>query len=145
VTLPTHIIAGLVVGKITGNYPLALSTSVLIDADHLQSYFKSGILTKPKKLWAAVTDHHDPYGDQRGYLHNLAVFGIISAIAMLTFGVAAYPFVVAWLVHIILDALDKSPYWPLYPYKKFHISGFIRYASFQEGLFALALTVIYFL
>ncbi len=51
----THFIAGLLIGKLTGNYTFALVGAVLIDVDHLFSYVKHRVLcpsasTKPQPL-----------------------------------------------------------------------------------------------
>lgn len=77
-TLPTHFLLGMILGKVTGNYPIAIAASVIIDLDHLQSYISHGIILKPKKLWKTLTDQNDPWGDQRGVLHNIAFFGIVA-------------------------------------------------------------------
>ena len=143
-TLPSHLIVGLIIGKVTGNYPFAITSSVLVDIDHLQSYLKSGVISKPKLFWKTITDQSDPYGDQRGYLHNFIVFIILSTILLMVFGYALFPLVLGWLGHLFLDALDNSDYWPLYPYKLINFKGPILYASFQEIIFSSILLVIYF-
>lgn len=144
-TLPSHIIAGLIIGKLTGNYPLAIASSTLIDVDHLQSYIKSGVILKPKLFWKTITDQADPYGDQRGYLHNLAIFFFTSAILFIAFSYAILPLILGWFGHLLLDMLDNSDYWPFYPKKWLNLKGPIIYASFQEVIFAIFLIVIYFL
>jgi membrane-bound metal-dependent hydrolase YbcI (DUF457 family) len=144
VTIPTHLIAGLLIGKLTGNYPLAIASSALVDVDHLQSYIKSGVILKPKLFWKTITDQADPYGNQRGYLHNTFVFFIISSLLYLFFSVAIVPFILGWLGHLILDALDNSDYWPLYPNKRVNLKGPILYATYQELLFAIFLLSLYF-
>ena len=49
-TFPTHLMAGLILGKITGNYPLSVGIAVGVDIDHVFSYAKNGILLKPRKF-----------------------------------------------------------------------------------------------
>jgi len=144
-TLPTHIILGLVVGKITGNYTLAIASSVLIDVDHLQSYIKNRVIFNPKLFWKTITDKNDPYGDQRGYLHNFFVFFVSSIILFLFFGYIIIPFIAGWFGHIFLDALDNSDYWPFFPYKWLNLKGPILYASYQEVIFFVLLGGIYFM
>lgn len=143
-TFPTHLIAGLIMGKLTGNYSVAIASSVLIDVDHLQSYIKSGVLFKLKLFWKTITDKADPYGDQRGYLHNLFIFAGISTILLLIWSYTAIPFILGWFGHLLLDALDNSDYWPLYPYKKLNLKGPILYASYQELIFSFLLVLTYF-
>jgi membrane-bound metal-dependent hydrolase YbcI (DUF457 family) len=143
-TLPSHIVVGLIIGKLTDNYPLAIASSVLIDVDHLQSYVKSGVLFKPKLFWKTITDKADPYGDQRGYLHNAVVFIVGSILLALILGYTTTPLILGWLGHLALDAFDNSDYWPLYPYKGLNLRGPIVYASHQEAVFSFLLLSIYF-
>lgn len=144
-TLPTHAIAGLIIGKITGNYALAIGASTLIDIDHLQSYIKSGVILKPRLFWKTITDQNDPYGNQRGYLHNIYVCLSISLLLFIVFKTSSIPLIVGWLGHLFLDALDNSDYWPLYPNKTINLRGFIPYATYQEGLFVMLLLIVYFI
>ncbi|MFA5936599.1 MAG: metal-dependent hydrolase [Candidatus Paceibacterota bacterium] len=144
-TFPTHIILGLVIGKVIGNYPIAIASSMAIDIDHLQSYIKSGVIFKPKLFWKTINDKADPYGDQRGYLHNFFIFTLVSVILLFIFGDKIFPLVFGWLGHLFLDALDNSDYWPFYPYKRINLRGFIRFASYQEFIFAIFLLSFYFI
>ncbi len=143
-TLSTHIIAGLIVGKVTGNYSLAIASSVLVDIDHLQSYIKSRVILKPKLFWKTITDQSDPYGNQRGYLHNLLIFIFISAVLYIIFKNSVIPLILGWGGHLLLDALDGSDYWPFYPYKKINLKGPIMYASRYEIIFSIFLLSVYF-
>ena len=142
-TLPTHLMAGLVLGKITGNYSLSLAGAVLVDADHIFSYTKAKILFRPKELWRTLTDKNDPYGDQRYFLHNFFVFILItgtSAFINLQTGLIVG---LAYLSHLILDALDDADYFPFFPNKKINLRGPIGYFSKSEFVFALFLLLIY--
>ena len=138
-TFPTHILLGAIIGKVTGNYALAVGVSVAPDLDHLKSYFKSGVIKSPQTFWKTITDGNDPYGDQRGILHNLLFFVCASIILIFLSPII----VLCWFGHLVLDALDSSDYWPFYPNKKINIRGPIRYASIQELIFFSALLVVY--
>lgn len=141
-TLPSHILLGGVIATVTGNPVVAIAVSVLIDLDHLVSYAKSGVLLSPKKLWKTVTDKNDPYGDQRGYLHNFFVAGLVCVAVWFLFPLVGLTFMLAYLGHLFLDALDTSDYWPLYPSKKINMQGFIDYYSKQELFVILLLLLI---
>jgi membrane-bound metal-dependent hydrolase YbcI (DUF457 family) len=141
-TLPTHILLGGVIAKLTGNPVLAISVSVLIDIDHVISYVKSGVIFSPKKFWKTVTDKNDPYGDQRGYLHNVFIAVVICALFWVLIPSVGLTFALAYLGHLTLDALDKSDYWPLYPSKKINIKGFVGYYSKKELFVILLLLLI---
>jgi len=144
-TIPTHILLGAIIGKVTGNYSLAIGASIVPDFDHLGSYIKSGVIKNPKIFWKTITNEQDPYGNQRGILHNLMDFMFVSIFLILLLPKVGFILVLGWLGHIILDALDKSDYWPFYPNKKINIRGLIRYASFQELIFFLLLLIVYWI
>lgn len=142
-TLPTHFMLGMIIGKITGNYPAALASSVLIDLDHLQSYITHGVILKPKKLWYALTDQVDQWGDQRGIFHNVIFFGIVAIFLCILGGAVGKVVTIGYLGHLLLDALDNSDYWPLYPNKKINLRGPIKYGSIQELVFFIVLLIIF--
>ena len=142
-TLPTHILLGLVIGKVTGNYELGIFSSIAPDFDHIASYMKSGVLKNPILFWKTVTDREDSYGDQRGILHNILVFIVCSMILIYFFKFIGLVIMFGWLGHIILDMLDNSDYWPFYPNKKIDIRGLIKYFLFQEFLFFVCLLIVY--
>lgn len=142
-TFPTHFLLGMVIGKLTGNYTAGIAASVLVDVDHLQSYAEHGLLTKPKKLWKTVTAEKDSYGDQRGMLHNVVFFACASVALIVLFKWIGTVIVIGWFGHLLLDALDASDYWPLYPDKSINLKGPINYGTWKEFLFFLALLIIY--
>lgn len=144
-TLPTHFLLGMIIGKVTGNYPAAIASSVLIDLDHLQSYVSHGLITKPKKLWQALTDQKDPWGDQRGIFHNIIFFGIVAVLLVILGGIIGKIIVLGYLGHLLLDTLDNSDYWPLYPNKSINFRGPIKYGSLQELVFFIMLLIIWIL
>ena len=142
-TLPTHILLGAIIGKVTGNYSLAIGASIVPDFDHMGSYLKSGVLKKSRIFWKTITDTEDPYGNQRGMLHNILFFIFLSIILFTLIPKFAIVLVLGWLGHIVLDMLDQSDYWPFYPSKKINIKGIIKYASIQEAILFLFLLFVY--
>jgi membrane-bound metal-dependent hydrolase YbcI (DUF457 family) len=144
-TLPTHFLLGMIIGKFTGNYPVAIASSVLVDLDHVQSYISHGLILKPKKLWNALTDQKDPWGDQRGIFHNILFFGVIAILLIILTGKIGIIIILGYVGHLLLDALDNSDYWPLYPNKKINLRGPIKYGTWQELLFFIVLLVVFFM
>jgi len=144
-TLPTHLVAGLILGKITGNYPLSIGIAVGIDVDHVFSYFKNGILLKPKNFLETVFNKDDPYGDQRFILHNVLVFILLSMIVLIFNRTIGVVFALAYFSRIFLDALDSSDYFPFFPNKKLNLRGPIKYFSRQEFIVFLLLIIVFFL
>ncbi|MHB8870966.1 MAG: metal-dependent hydrolase [Candidatus Doudnabacteria bacterium] len=141
-TIPTHLALGLIIGKMTNNYGLALAFSVGPDIDHLISYAKHGVLFNPKKFLKATTDTEDPWGDQRSFLHNILVWLGISIVAITINQRIGFIISIAYFGHLVLDALDNSLFFPFYP-KKFCIKGPIVYNSINEYIFLFILLLIY--
>lgn len=143
-TLPTHVILGIIIGKITGDYPTAVLSSTLIDSDHLYSYVKSGVVKNPNKFLKTIMSEDDPYGNQRGFLHNVIVCSLISLGCLILLGQTGIVIIAGYLSHLCLDALDNSDYWPFYPNKSVNLKGFIHYGTWQEIIFAFTLLVAWF-
>src|SRR3989344_4450988 len=141
-TLPTHVLAGLIIGKITGDFPTALAGSLVMDLDHTISYFRHGILFKPRQLWKAIHDEADPWGDQRNFLHSIFSWIVISIVLLtinFNFGLV---FSIAYFFHLVFDALDSADYYPFFPFRKFVIKGFVKYFSKQEIIFDIILIIL---
>ncbi len=142
-TLPTHLVAGLIIGKLTGNYTVSLIGSAAVDLDHLIAYYRNGILSKPKRLIAAVINKTDSLIDQRNYFHNIFFFTAITVIVLIVNFKIGLVFSLAYLGHLILDSLDNMNYFPFYPNKKINLRGPIKYFSQQEFFFAIVLFFIF--
>ena len=142
--LPTHLAAGLIIGKLTGNYNAALLGSVVMDLDHLLAYSRAGILFNFKKLLIATTGKINIGMPQRNFLHNIFFCLLISAVALTINFSAGLVFAIAYICHLILDSLDNSNYYPLYPNLKIKLHGPIKYFSKQDIIFAAILLLIFF-
>ncbi len=138
----THIAAGLIIGKLTNNYPLALASSLLIDLDHLIPYIKHKVLFNPKKLWKVVTDTADPYGDQRNYLHSFFTWLLVSIIISLIDFQIGLVISLGYLSHLLLDLLDNSDFYPFYPLK-YKVLGPVKYFSIYDFIITGALLIIF--
>lgn len=143
-TIPTHILAGLIIGSITGDYRTALAGSVLIDLDHTISFVRHGILWKPRQLIKALSDETDPWGDQRNFLHTVPSLVILSgALISLNFRVGMV-FSVAYFFHLVFDALDNTGFYPFYPSRRFRIRrGLVPYYSKRELAFEACLLLVF--
>lgn len=144
-TIPTHVMAGLVVGKFTGNYSLAVFMSVVPDLDHLFSYAKNDILFKFDKFLKAALNPRDPYGDQRYIFHNI-IFCILASflVSLINYQIGVV-FALAYLGHILLDSIDSSDYFPFFPNKSINVRGPIGYFSKKEFFVFLILVILFFL
>ena len=138
----THLAMGLVIGRLTGDYQAALLGSLIIDIDHLVPAIKENRLFNFKEFWRRSKSSSD---SARSFLHGLLPFIVISAIITFFDWRFGLIFAVAYLGHLVLDALDDSPFFPLYPNKKINIKGFIPYYSTEELIFSIALFSAYFM
>jgi len=134
-TFPTHILAGLLIGKITGDFTTAIVASLVVDLDHFISFYRHGTLFNLRELLRESLDEEDRWGDQRNFMHNVFVWIIISAIISLFNFNVGMVFSAAYLSHLLLDAFNKTYFYPFYPSKRFATKGFIRYNSRQEIIF----------
>lgn len=138
-TLPTHLALGGIIGAITGQPILALVMSVIVDIDHLGTYYRHGVLKNPRLFWRTITQTNDPYGGQRGHLHSIFGIAIIAALSWLVVPVYALTLIFSHVGHLVLDALDSADYWPLYPFQKINIRGPVGFFSRHEALVFSAL------
>jgi membrane-bound metal-dependent hydrolase YbcI (DUF457 family) len=139
---PTHLIAGFVVGAITGDYVPAIAVSVLIDFDHTFSFIKNGIIFKPKKLWKAMTTGEPDNAYQRGIFHSVIVYGSIVALLFYLQFQDALSISLSYFLHLFLDVLDSSVYFPFYPSQKMRLEGKVKYFSKSELYFAVPLLIV---
>lgn len=141
-TLPTHILAGLIIGKITGDSTTALAGSLVMDFDHVTPYFRHGILFKPRKLFKAIFDEVDPWGDQRNFLHSTFSWLFISSVLLVINFKFGLVFSIAYFFHLVFDALDSADFYPLFPFKNFVTKGFVKYYSKQEVILDICLVFV---
>ena len=142
-TFPTHILAGLIIGNLTWDYTAALTGSLVMDIDHLFSYHRHGILFQPKRILRESLTAEDPWEDQKNFLHSVQSLFAISLLLLLIDVRFGLIFSVAYLIHLILDALTGS-FYPFYPYKRFYIKEpIIQYVSNKELALAISLSVIF--
>ena len=143
-----HLALGLIIGKVTGDYPTAIISSTALDLDHIWPHARnkvfSGFGLKKvwfKKFWQATTFDGDT---SRNYLHSLFVLGAIFGIITIFSWTTALVFALGCLGHLLLDALDNTDLHIFYPFKFLNTIGFVRYYSKTEFWFTVCLFVIYF-
>lgn len=143
--LSTHLAAGLIISKLTGDYNASLLGSVIMDLDHLIAYYRTGILLKFRKVLVATTGRADIGLPQRNFFHNVFFCLVVSAaVSVMNFS-AGLTFGAAYACHLILDALDSEAYYPFYPSLKINLRGPIKYFSRQEFIFTFILLLIFFI
>lgn len=131
-TLPTHAITGLLIGTITGHPIVGLIAGCFPDIDHVYSYVKHGYLKNWKTFYKNAFGKEDVSGDQRNILHNIFIAALICLIGFIAAPLFFVTFSLSYVSHLLLDALDTSDYFPLYPSRIINIKGFIDFYSHQE-------------
>ncbi|HMB65965.1 MAG TPA: metal-dependent hydrolase [Patescibacteria group bacterium] len=144
-TLPTHLMAGLIVGKMTGNYPAAIITSIVFDLVHLFFYYTPDLLFRPFKVLRKALRAKVYLKGERGVFHSIFTWVLVSVVFMLINFPLGVTVASAYFLHLILDALDTSSFYPFYPFKGLNLHGPIIYASFAEVIFLAILSGVYYL
>ena len=137
----THLIIGLILGKLTGNYYVAVFAAVFADLDHIVFYARQKILFNPKKLLKTVTNPKDPYHNQRNYLHSFFGWAVLSPVALAVNFQLGLVFLMGYASHLVLDLIDNSEFYPLYPLK-YRVNGPIPYFSKAELVIVMVLFVV---
>jgi membrane-bound metal-dependent hydrolase YbcI (DUF457 family) len=133
---------GMIIGRITGNYPVAIIASLFPDLDHLWVYYKHSVLFN-RELFKTMYYERDDLGEQRNYLHSIFTLVILSLGLWYFYPRWIIPFVLGYIGHMLLDSLDMSELMPFYPFR-FRTRGFIGYLSKAELLFFAVLVGIFF-
>lgn len=138
-----HLALGMIIGKITGDYPTAISTSVFLDVDHVFEYAKHGKLKSFKSFLHSTKDSVD---SSRSYFHSIFFLILGSGLMYLIFGDSiALVFLMSVLGHYLLDLLDTSGFYPFFPLRGVHLQGFIKYYSKAELFLTIFLFGVFFL
>jgi membrane-bound metal-dependent hydrolase YbcI (DUF457 family) len=136
-----HLAVGLIIGKITGNYPMAIVGSLAIDIDHLIPHAQKGQLFNIRKIF---NEAHSSSNANRSYLHSVFALLLIPLIVAIFSWPAALVLFLGYLGHFVLDLLDTSGFWPFFPFKKIELHGFLGYLSLWELVITVLLFGVYF-
>jgi membrane-bound metal-dependent hydrolase YbcI (DUF457 family) len=133
----------MIIGKLTGDYTTSIIGSIFMDLDHLFSYYRAGFLFNFKKLFTMATSRANIGIPQRNYFHNIFFCLAVSLIILLINFKIGLIFFISYILHLILDSLDNSSYYPFYPNKKIRLHGPIKYFSKQEIIIVFVLLLIF--
>jgi membrane-bound metal-dependent hydrolase YbcI (DUF457 family) len=142
-TFPTHLFAGLAIGAFTGDYTVAVVASVAPDIDHAISYARHGVFSSGEKFWSVITAEADPWSDQRNILHNIIVPITLIIFCCYFFPAQTVSLALGYGIHLFLDAVDASDYFPLYPWKGINLRGPVHYNSKWEYILSLGFLTIF--
>ena len=137
----SHVLMGMIIGKVTGNYEAAIATSLLIDSDHIVPYIKSWLFLKPKKMlrtfmWKEWVSY------EKNYLHNILIPPVIAIFGFAFHSSVLYVIALAYFVHLMADLIDDSEYFPFYPYTKIKTKWPFKHFSVRELILDIVLLVV---
>ncbi len=128
----THLLSGLLVGKLVGGSMILIAVgAVIVDIDHLYNFIKKGILFSPRKLWTTMFSPHDPHGTNRTIAHSLLAWAL-ATIAMVSINKQYGAMLsIGYLSHLVIDAFDSDDLHLFFPLKG-SVKGPIVYNSASE-------------
>lgn len=136
-----HLAAGLIIGKLTGQYVAALLGMLLLDLDHLFVYLKEGVFKSCKKLWKIVSFQDYIEGD-RTFLHSF-IFWLPLSIAVIwispDWGLA---FSLGYFFHLVMDMFDDSDFYGFWPLD-ISFKGPIGYLSWSEVFLTVVMLIVW--
>lgn len=141
--IPAHLAAGLIVGKLTGEYSASLVGAFIPDMDHLYLFYKSKILFNPKSMFLVLRNKFPLEGDARMIPHNIIFWFLVSFVSVIFDFKTGIAFSISYLFHIILDALNDEDFYPFFPNKKIKVKGLIEYYSKYEFIFTIFLFTLF--
>jgi membrane-bound metal-dependent hydrolase YbcI (DUF457 family) len=137
-----HLAAGLLIGKLTGNYVPAVIGALFLDLDHIIPYIKHGAFSSVKKFFKTTTMTDAGAWDDRNYFHSLfSFFAISAAVYFINFEIGI-TFSLGYLSHLVLDSIDSCGIHLFYPIKAVRLHGPIGYFSKAELWVTFALFAV---
>jgi membrane-bound metal-dependent hydrolase YbcI (DUF457 family) len=137
--ITAHLVAGLLIGELTGYYIPALIGSLFLDLDHLIAFAQQGAILNLRKFWRYSTAVIELDGE-RTVLHSFTAWLFLSIIVVLFSPSIGIAFSLGYFFHLMLDMLDGEDFYGLWPLKiNFH--GPIRYLSGVELVITFAMLV----
>jgi membrane-bound metal-dependent hydrolase YbcI (DUF457 family) len=136
----THLITGVILGAISGNYLWVILGSMLVDIDHVYVFLRHRIYN-PLHMVRLGCDSRDVIKGQRTVAHSLLGWAIVSGAIYLFDATVGFYFGVGYLAHLLLDAFDKAELQLFYPLS-WHIRGPINYNSRSEHVLLAVLVVL---
>ncbi len=140
-----HLATGLIIGKLTGDYVTAITTSLVIDLDHFMPLYKKGVFSNWQKFRQLLLSSNTPQSSSRTYLHNIFILLTISLIAFFINHTVGSVIFISYLFHLVIDALDNQNLYLFYPNKNLVLNGPIKYFSLAELIFTIILFIVYYM
>ncbi|MBI4144008.1 metal-dependent hydrolase [Candidatus Woesearchaeota archaeon] len=140
-----HLIFGVILGKILGNYFFFILGSVLPDVDHLYILFKNRFFSIKKIIGSIKFEKKFGVEYKTPLFHSILGLVLFSTIVYFFNNQKALYFAIAYLLHLLIDWLDIDEKQFLYPVR-IKYKGFLPiWSEFEQVLTILLLILLLFL
>jgi len=140
-----HLILGLVLGKLFGNFWFFVIGSIFPDIDHFYIILKNKIFSWKKYVDSMKYEKKYKIRYKTAFVHSflgLMVFSFLVGLFNVYGGIA---FALAYFSHLLIDWTDIDEKYYLYPYKK-KFSGFLPiWSRFEKIITIIALIVLIYI
>jgi len=135
-----HLLLGILLGKIFGNYLFFIIGSVFPDIDHLYILIKNKVPIK-KVIDSIKFEEKYKLRYKTALFHSLLGLSIFSSIILLINWKGTLIFATAYFLHLLIDWLDIDEKYYLYPFK-IKFKGILPIWSKAEQILTLAILII---
>lgn len=140
-----HLIFGIILGKITGNYFYAIVGSIIPDIDHLYIIIKNKFFSMKQIIDSMKNEEKYNIRYKTPFVHSflgLIVFSVIITITNIHNGII---FAIGYFSHLILDWFDKDEKYYLFPFK-IKFEGFLPiWSRTEKKLTIISIIILIFL
>lgn len=136
-----HLLLGILLGQIFGNYFLFILGSIIPDIDHLYVAIKNGLLKQGIFLDSIRFEKRYKIKYKTPLVHSLLGLIIFSAIVFLFVKWQVIYFSIAYFLHLLADWPDVDEKYYLYPLK-IKFKGPLKVFSNPEKIITLALMLL---
>ena len=139
-----HLLIGIILGKVFGNYFFFILGSIFPDIDHLYVIIKNKFFSLRKIINSMKFESKFKIRYKTKFVHSLLGLGVFSLIVYFLDNKGVLYFFIAYLLHLLIDWIDIDEKYYLYPFNvKF--KGILPIWSKFEKITTLILLVIIFL
>lgn len=135
-----HLLLGIILGKLFGNYFAFILGSILPDIDHIYIIIKNKLWSIKKIVSSIKYEKKYNLEYKTPFMHS--IFGLIIFIAFaFLFNFGVLEFGIAYLLHLLVDWLDTDVKYFLYPFR-IRFKGFLPIWSKTEKIATIMLVLI---
>jgi len=128
-----HLLLGIILGELYGNYFFFILGSVFADLDHLYVIFKHRLFNIRKMIESIRYEHKYRINYKTPLFHSLFGAVIFSTAVFFIAPYGAIPFLIGYLLHLLLDLIDIDEKYLLYPLR-IKFKGFLPIWSIVEQI-----------